>query len=701
MRVRRELAFGALVSGNYFDVLGVPMQVGRSFAADEDLTPGSHPVAVLSYGFWQRRFGEDASIVGSQVIVNGHEFQVIGVARQGFTGTQPPVAFDMFVPLAMQTQVAPGMSSQTSRGSHYLTVTGRLRDGIDLSQAQQAARLVGQRLAEEYPASNASASPLLVGESEMSVPPQFRGAAIGFSGIVMAAVGFVLLIACANVANLLMARANARRREISLRLAVGASRFRLVRQLLTESLLLAFMGGVTGLGLAQVATRLLANLIPPLGVPVHFDFSPDVRVLGFTLLAVVATGLFFGLAPALQSARTNLVPALKGEDLATAKGPFSMGNLMVVGQVALCLVLLVGAGLFIRSLDEANQIDPGFLIDSILMASLDPSLNGYSEAAGQDFFARLLERVKNLPGVQQAALGEMVSFIIGGGQQSGVEIPGYVPSEQESMSIDYNIVSPEYFETLGIPIAVGRAFAPQDDENGLPVVILNQVFVDRYFGGRDPIGQTINARGRRQVVGIAANIKLSTLGETPKPYFYTPFSQDYQSRMLLHMRATGNPEELAPQVRAEVKALDQNVPVLLMQTMTDQLGVSLLAARAGATVLSSFAVMALILSGVGLYGILVFWVSQRTPEIGIRLALGAARSSVLRMVLAGIGIVIGLPASLALSRLIAGFLYGSAATDLTIFIGVPLLLLGVVLTACLIPARRALRIDPIQALRYE
>ncbi len=511
-----ELAFGALVSGNYFDVLGVPMQVGRYFAADEDLTPGSHPVAVLSYGFWQRRFGEDASIVGSQVIVNGHEFQVIGVARQGFTGTQPPVAFDMFVPLAMQTQVAPGMSSQTSRGSHYLTVTGRLRDGIDLSQAQQAARLVGQRLAEEYPASNASASPLLVGESEMSVPPQFRGAAIGFSGIVMAAVGFVLLIACANVANLLMARANARRREISLRLAVGASRFRLVRQLLTESLLLAFMGGVTGLGLAQVATRLLANLIPPLGVPVHFDFSPDVRVLGFTLLAVVATGLFFGLAPALQSARTNLVPALKGEDLATAKGPFSMGNLMVVGQVALCLVLLVGAGLFIRSLDEANQIDPGFLIDSILMASLDPSLNGYSEAAGQDFFARLLERVKNLPGVQQAALGEMVSFIIGGGQQSGVEIPGYVPSEQESMSIDYNIVSPEYFETLGIPIAVGRAFAPQDDENGLPVVILNQVFVDRYFGGRDPIGQTINARGRRQVVGIAANIQLSTLGETPK-----------------------------------------------------------------------------------------------------------------------------------------------------------------------------------------
>lgn len=701
-----ELASGALVSGNYFDVLGVPMQVGRSFAADEDRTPGSHPVAVLAHGFWQRRFGEDPSIVGSGVVVNGHEFQVIGVARKGFTGTLPPLAFDMYIPLAMQAQVAAGMSSQTSRGNHYLTVTGRLRGGIDVSQAQEAARLVGKRLAEQYPATNASSSPLLVPESEMTVPPQFRNAAIGFSGLVMAAVGLVLLIACANVANLLMARANARRREISLRLAVGASRMRLVRQLLTESLLLAALGGVMGLGLAQIATGLLASLTPPLGIPVHFDFSPDIRVLGFTLVAVLVTGLLFGLAPALQASRTNLVPALKGESLTSGKGPFSMANVMVVGQVALCLVLLIGAGLFIRSLDEANQIDPGFLTDSILMASLDPSLNGYSEAAGEDLFNQLLERVKNLPGVQKAALGEMVSFSFGG-QQNGIEVPGYAPSEQESMSIDYNVVSPEYFETLGIPIVTGRAFASQDDENGLPVVIVNQVFVDRYFGGRDPIGQTINARGRRQVVGVAANIKLSTLGEAPKPYFYTPFSQDYQSRMLLHLRASGNPSELAPQVRAELSALDQNVPILLMQTMRDQLGVSLLAARTGATVLSTFAVMALILSSVGLYGILVFWVSQRTPEIGIRIALGAARGTVLRMVLArglalaGIGIVIGLPASLALSRLTAGFLYGSAATDLTTFIGVPLLLLGVVLTACLIPARRALRIDPIRALRYE
>ncbi len=701
-----ELAPCMMVSGNYFDVLGVRPAAGRFFSPEEVAQDDTHPVVVLGYGMWRRRFGGDPSAVGRALTVNGHPFTIVGVAPRGFEGLLLGIAPDLYAPINMQSLIGPGMSNKQSRGSRYLVVSGRLKDGLTLPQAQEAANLVGQRLQAEYPRTNDNARPLLIAESDVRLPPNLQGAALGFSGLAMAAVGLVLLIACANVANLLLARAAERKREISLRLAVGASRLRLFRQLLTESLLLSAAGGAVGLALASWVTGLLSAIRLPVGIPVTFDFSLDARVVGFSLAAALATGVVFGLAPALQAAKTDLVGALKGADSSGGPRRLSLGNLLVAGQMALSLLLLTGAGLFVRSLENAGQIDPGFASERVLLGSVDPSLNGYSEADGAALYAGLLERLRGLPGVQAAALAEMVPFGIGN-QQNGVSVPGYQPAPDENLSIDYNIVSPGYFETVGIPLMAGRDFTPQDNSEAAPAIIVDEAFAARFFPGQDPIGKTVQTRGERTVVGLVKTIKIGSLGEPPKPYMYLPFKQSYNAAMTVHVKTRGDPFEMAPQLQSEVRALDPNLPVHQIRTLESQVGFSLFPARAGATALGVFALLAIALSGVGLYGILNYWVSRRTREIGIRVALGAERGRVRRMVvgrgltIAAVGLAAGWLAAFFASRWLEKFLYGVSGTDPLTFAAVPAVLLLIALVACLVPASRALRVDPIKALRYE
>ncbi len=704
-----RLVVGTIVSGNYFDMLGVKPAAGRFFEPAEPETENGEPVVVISNGLWQRSFAGDPSVLGSPVQINGHAFTVIGVTPADFSGLFFGLDPDLYAPINQQSTFGPGMSNKESRGSRYLVVTGRLRDGLTLEQAREAANLVGQRLQSEYPASNENARPLLVPESEANLPPQIRGAAIGFSGLAMGAVGFVLLIACADVSNLLMARASSRRREISVRLALGAGRIRLARQLLTESVLLSSLGGAAGLALAFAISRFLSNLTPPLPIPIHMDFSPDYRVLLFCGLATLGTGLLFGLAPAIRSIKLDLTPALRGHGLEANSGSrklLGFGNLLVAGQMALSLTLLVGAGLFIRSLGNAQKIDPGFNPEQVLLGSVDPSLNGYNKTDGQVLYAKLLERLQAVPGVRRAALAEMVSFGLGN-QQNGVSVAGYQPAPDENMSIDYNIVSPGYFQTLEIPVLEGRDFSVQDSAEGQPVVIIDEAFAARFFAGDDPIGKKITCRGERVVVGLVKNIKIGSLGEAPKPYLYLPFSQSYNAAMTVHLRTEGDPLQLARQLRAEVRSLDPNLAVEQIRTMVEQVSFSLYPARVGATLLGVFAVLAIALSAIGLYGVMTYWVSRRTQEIGIRIAVGANRRDVQRLVMSRglkvtmLGLLAGIALALGLGRLLENFLYGVDAVDPFTFAVMAAILFATAMTACFAPARRALRIDPIRALKYE
>ncbi|HSR49422.1 MAG TPA: ABC transporter permease [Acidobacteriota bacterium] len=704
-----ELRVGDLVSGNFFEVLGVRPHTGRFYLPEETVTPGTHPVAVMGYRLWQQRFAGDDSVVGKNVVINGSPYTVIGVAPQGFKGLLLGLDPDFYIPLMMIEQALPGGSGLESRGSRFLQVTARLKEGLSLTKAKAAAAVVGQRLAQEYPNSNENASPLLIPQSEANLPPQFRGAAKAFSALLLGVVALVLLIACANVANLLMARAASRRREISVRLAIGAGRLRLVRQLLTESVVLALMGGLVGVGLAWISSRLLASIEPPLPLPVSFEFPIDWRVLAFTVAAATLTGFVFGLIPALQASRTDMVPALKGEEVGGRGRRFSFAKLLVAGQVALSLVLMISAGLFLRSLSNAEQISPGFRTQGVLLGALDPSMNGYSEEESHQFYQTLLPRLRALPGVAQAALVNMPSFTGFGGQQWGTSVPGYEPSPDESMSIDYNVVTPGYFQAMDIEILRGRAFDSRDTDESTPVIIIDEAFAKRYMGEGDPLGRVVNAGGaERQVIGVASNVKLQSLGEAPRPYMYFAFDQLHQNDMtvVLHS-AGGSSADLAAPLRSQVREIDPNLPVFQVRTMHENVAVALFPARAGAWMLGLFAALALTLSAVGLYGVMAFWVSRRRHELGIRLALGAKRPDVLRLVLAQglvlalIGLAVGALASVGVGSLFANFLFGVGAFDFPVFLAVSLILTLTAAAACAFPAMRAMRVDPLQALKYE
>ena len=716
---KAELIWGELVTGNYFTGLGVTPAAGRVFSPDDDRAEGGNPVTILSHSFWQRRFGGDPNILGKAVRLNGHDFTVIGVARQGFSGTRF-VGFipDVWVPLTMHTQiVADSKGWLENRGGQSFNVNGRLKPGVTIEQATAAMNTYAQQLAEAYPKTNANISIGMVpGGSKTQPALTLLGYIPIVAGLMMGIVGLVLLIACANVANLLLARASVRRREIAIRLALGAGRRRLVRQLLTESVLLSLIGGGLGLLLAQWFNALVPLANPQLDfatIDFSYDLALDQRVLGFTLLLSALTGVIFGLLPALQASRTDLVTTLKGEGPAVTSGMrrLSLRNLLVVAQVALSLMLLISAGLFIRSTRNVQEMSPGFESKRIMLASVDVGLHGYNEAKGRSFFKQIAERVKSLPGVEAASFaGPLPLDAYSNGARLTVE--GYVPSyENERISVSYSIVGPDYFQAMDTPIVEGRGFNEHDDQTAPSVVVVNETLARRFWPNESPIGKRLQLGSAkspyREVVGVAKDGKYFLLGEPPTEYLFVPHSQNYEGKMTLIARSSGDPENLAEAIRQEVASLDSELPVYGVKTMPKFLDRILSGPKSIAALATIFGVVALLMAAVGLYGVMSYSVAHRTREVGIRMALGASSGNVLSLVLreglilvcAGVGI--GLVAAAAVSRLLESFLYGISTTDAVTFVTIPFVLALVALVASYVPARRATKVDPMVALRYE
>ena len=707
--------FAEAVSANYFDVLGVRPVLGRGFVPEEDAGP--HAVVVLAHGVWQRVFAGDAGIIGRSVTLNGTPFQVIGVAPPEYVGALRGLAMDLWLPLAMQDVARTGRTGLTNRGNRGLFLTGRLEPQVDLAGAQARFDALALELHRAHPQNWTDVQQrgrriTLVSEASGRVFPEVRGPVLGFMALLMTVVGLVLLIACANLANLLLARASARRREIGIRMAVGAGRWALIRQLLTESVLLSLLGGAAGALGAKWMADVLSTFRPPLPVPVVLDLALDLRVLSFALLVSIATGVLFGLAPALTATRTDVVSALKDDGAGTGAGPqrSRLRSALVVGQVSVALLLLVGSGLFVRSLRNAHTIDPGFEPGGLAMASVDLVLGGYKEDAGRAFYVRALEEARALPGVVAATFVKDAPLGLGGGRRR-VWIEGYTSRPHEDMEVALTSVGPGYFETMHIPLRRGRTFTAGDGP-GLPLAaIVNEAFVRQYWNGQEAMGRRIRMRGAEappiEIVGVVRDGKYRTLGEEARPFVYLPLLQDYDGEATLIARTHGSPATVAALLQRRLAEVDPRVPVFDVKTMDEHLRFTLLPARLAAAVLGLFGTVALLLAGLGLYGVMSYVVSQRRREVGIRMALGARPTDVVRLVVAQgmrltiCGVVGGLVAALVLTRLVAGFLYGIRPTDPWTFAAVTAVLAAVALLACLLPARRAAAVDPIVALRFE
>ncbi|HEX8650240.1 MAG TPA: ABC transporter permease [Pyrinomonadaceae bacterium] len=727
-----DLVTGAIVSGNFFDVIGVRAALGRAISSEDDRTPGAHAVAVISHGLWQSRFGGVAGVIGQQISLNGQAFTIIGVLPAEYKSVVQDRVDDLYVPMMMQAVMRPpraGYSGEMNpdllkvRRNRWLWMIGRLRPGITIEQAQASLIPITKQQEQLFPETNRNR--LLTLTRVIDGDPENRSSLLSVAALLLSVVGIVLLIACANVANLLLARAAARRKEIAVRLALGASRRRLVRQLLTESLLLSLLGGAAGLLLAVWATDLLKAAPPPPGVlPVNLDFSLDGRVLIFTLALSAMTGLLFGIAPALQASRPDLVATLKNESPALGNNlrRLNLRNALVMAQVALSFVLLIGAGLFLRSLWRAQAIEPGFDESRLLTAPLSINLLRYTQTQGREFYRQAIERVEGLPGVESASLARIIplsggssirSLLVEGraGPGNDFRSEGTRAGAANDDAISVSVVGPRYFQTVGISLLKGRDFNQLDTENRPGVVIVNETFVRHHFGGQEALGKRLSVDGAqgpwREIVGIVGDSKYMTLGEAATPFAYLPLAQNHETGMTLLVRTRGEPADLAAQVRQTVQSLERNLPVTNVRTMTELIGNSLYAARMGAVLIGVFGGLALLLAAVGLYGVMAYAVSQRTREIGIRMALGAQRSDVLRLVLregmtlVAIGAVLGLIGAVVMSRLLVSFLYGVSPVDSATFVATAAVLAVVAFVANFIPARRAMKVDPLVALRYE
>ena len=699
--------FGQIVSANFFSVLGATPAQGRFFVPAEDSVRGGHPVLVLSDLGWKGVFGGDPDVIGKDVIVNGQNYRVIGIAEPEFVGVMAMIAPVMWVPLMQIDHLRQrARSSFENRGNNFMNVIARLRPGVSLEQARQRVTAVNDDLTAEYPDLYEHSGVNLIPQSEAGLHPTFRGAQVGLSVVVMAVVVILLLIACVNVANLFLARARDRAREMAIRLALGARRWTLVRQLMVESSLFCVIAGAAGLLLAVWVIG-LANGIT---LPVDIAFRPDIRlnapVLLFALGASLVTGVLFGLVPALQATRPSLIPALKGE--AAAGGSRSrIVRGLIVAQMALSIVLLVCAGLFLTNLKAATAIDKGFVSEGVMLAEFDPSLQGYERARTLEFYRRLSERLKVQPGV--VAVGMIDNLPLGfSNSDRGIEVPGYIAAANERMSINHASVDPEYFAAMGIPLRAGRAFTAQDDSAAVRVMVVNERFAQRFWPDQDPLGRTVRTAGREfTVVGVVPTGKYGRLGEEPTPYMYFPLEQIYGPGMNVVVRASGDPAALMPLMRAEVRALDANLPVANLRTMSSHLGIALLPARITGLVLGVFGLLGLGLASVGMYGVMAYSVAQRTREIGIRMAVGAAAQDVVRLVmrqglsLVLVGVALGLAGAVGAAVLLRAVLYGEQTVDVATFTLVPLVLLGVSALATWAPARRAALVDPAITLRAD
>ena len=710
-----ERVYGAPVSSNYFTVLGTTPQVGRVFSIADGEEPGSAPVVVISHQLWTRRFNADPRLVGQTIVLNGHPFTVVGVAPAGFHGTMI-LAPDLWIPIAMTGQAMPRIGSTilTSRASVWLVFGGRLKSGVSVREAQAELTLLGQALEREYPTPNRGRG-LVV--APLSAFPGNTGPMAAFMALLMGIVGLVLLIACVNLTGVLLARAAARRREIAVRLAVGAGRARIIRQLLTETLILFFVGGVAGLTLARGMTTLLLGVLPSLPMPVEMSLALDARVIAFTFGLSLVAAVLSGLVPALDASKADLVGHLK-DDQQGGPARVRLRNAFVVGQVALSLLLVVAAGLFLRALERAGSIDPGFDARGVELTALDLSIAGYDEARGRIFARQLVERVRAIPGVEAASVAALMPLGGGGMGLGGLSAPGVtLPTGRASLDADWNVVEPRYFSTMRMPLVAGRDFTEADRDGAPDVAIINETMARSLWPGQNPLGKELLHDADRTpagaanirhmvVVGVARDGKYRSLDDRARMFIFVPLQQQYVPRLTIVARMARG-RHAQTEIRSLLVQMNPNLPIVRAQTFDDYSAVGLVPQRVAASVSGSLGIVGLLLAAIGIYGVTAYAVARRTREIGIRMALGAQSRDVVRMVLrqgltlAVAGVVIGLPLAAAASRLLGSLLFGIPAVDPVTFVGAALLFALVGLAACYVPARRATRIDAMEALRYE
>lgn len=702
---------GEMVSGNYFTVQGVRAMQGRTLTADDDVSIGAHPVVVISHALWRRAFGGAHDTVGRTIYLNGHAFNVIGILPPEFQGTYSAMAAHIWAPMAMHNQVRPrgGRSLQT-RGWEWMMATARLRPGVERAQAQQELDRLAQQMRQEKLLDKDSG---FAAHPARSLPEDFYSGATKILTGLLVVVTLVLLVACANIASVMLARLASRRREIAIRQSLGATRARLARQWLTESVLLAAGGGALGLLLAMWISDALLRLVPEQLTQFSPQMSADGRVLAYTLGVTLLTSIAFGLFPAFRAGRLDLAGAMKEEGASTAGGYHKsrLFGAFIVGQVAASLVLLAAAGLLLRSLHNASLFNPGFATQDLLVASVDLNPHGYTEARGRAFWEQALGRVRNLPGVQGATFAQVTP--LGFSRESrGFDIPGHTPPEgRKYFSLAINVVGPEYFRVMGIPLVAGREFDERDVRAGAaPVIVINETMARKYWPNENPVGKSIVDLGTKaamQIIGVARDIKYYSMDEAPRSYVYASFGQFYSTPMTLHVRASTNAAALPQLIKQQVAALDPAIAVYEAMPFDQLRMLPLAPTRAMAISGSAFSLLALILTAVGMYGIVSYSVSQRTQEMGVRMALGAQRVDILRLIigrgltLTAIGVVLGCVLAVATTRFMQALLFGVSPADPATLAGVGALLVAVALIACYVPARRASRVDPIVALRYE
>jgi predicted permease len=704
----------AYVTGNFFSLLGVGAAPGRPVLPSEGATFGADPVIVLGRAYWKRRFNGDPSVVGRRVLVNGRPFVVAGVVPEGFHGVYALVEFDAYMPLGMMFPATAYKDLIEKRDNHDLHAIGRLKPGLTRAEAQARLDVLARQLEQQHPATNKAVRVVLTPERLARPEPNAANTNPFIAGVFLFLVTLVLLVACVNVINLLMVRATVRQRELAVRAALGAARGRLVRQMLTEGLLLATVGAVAGGILARWLSVLLAHIRIPADIPIRFEFGFDWRVFGYIAGIALATGIVVGLVPALRASRTDLNDVLRegGRSMAEGTGRHRLRSALVVSQVAVSLVLLIAAGLFVRSVQRAQSVDLGFDPRQVLNLSMDVSQLGLDEARGRAFYREVESRVRALPGIESVSWAYSVPFGYYNSTEYVEAEDHPLPTDQRKPSAPYNLVGPEYFRTLKIPLARGRDFTAQDDERARRVAIVNEFMARMLWPGEDPIGKRFRAANDgawREVVGVTRTGKYRFIFEDPGPYYYEPIAQRYEPLRVLQIRTSGDPEAMAPSVEKEVRALNPDLPVYdvrsLEHTLDGPNGFFLL--RMGALFGGTLGLLGLLLALVGIYGVVSYTAAQRTQEIGVRMALGAQRRDILTLVvghglrLIVAGLALGVLAAFALSRVLSNLLFGISATDAATFIAVPLLLGVMALVASYMPALRATRIAPAVALRNE
>jgi len=705
-----ERVWGMVASANYFDLLGVRPILGRGFLPEEDTKPGGAPVAVISYRLWQTHFGANPDVVGQTLEINQHPYTIVGVAPAVFQGSQTGLRSEIWIPIMMEQQLMPQGDLIHDHHYFWLTALGRLKPGVRPEQAQEEMTLRLKREAKNYPEEHK-------GHDSVSVYPLWRnpfGANQFLSTLLpmlMTIAGLVLLLACANVANLMLVRSVARRREIAIRLSLGANRWRLVRQLLVESLILALAGGLVAFAITFWSAGTFMKFVPKTDFPISLRMRVDHTVLLATIVISVLTGVIFGILPALRASGEAPIAVLK-EDTGSASGGMRKARLasaLVVAQISLSLLLLICAGLFIRSFMSAQQINPGFNPHNVLIATYDLFTGGYSEASGVEFDRQLVAKLEAQPGIQSVALSSRVPLGFGGGS-TAVNPEGYVSQANESMETQVAIVTPNYFQTLQIPLVKGRDFTPQDTKSSQRVVIVSETFVNRYWPNQEALGKQLNSDLTHEwftVVGVARDSKVNGLNEKPTPFLYLPQYQVYRATMIVLARTNGDPLAFGKTVEKTIHELNADLVVFDITSLDLREQIASFGQRVAGTFVGAFGLLALVLAAVGIYGVTSYTTRQRTHEIGIRMTLGASKRDVLRMVLGHglrltlIGMALGLAASFALTRFLTSLLLGVTSTDALTFSSVALLLCAVALFACFIPARRAMRVDPMVALRYE